>query len=357
MRARATWRLTLVGIGALAVSLCLGCGVSPERIVGLLDGQASGAAERAAPPPRRSRYDALLAMGLSEADLAAAREMWPEIFPDSPNPLPYSGPDLWDRIRARFALPSPQRREVQAQVGWFARNPAYLDGASKRAQPYLYHIVNQVEARGMPSEIALLPVIESAFQPFARSPAEAVGLWQFIPETGRRFGLRQGPQYDARRDVFASTNAALDYLQGLHRQFGGDWFLALAAYNWGEGNVARAVQDNRRRGKPADFWSLSLPEETRTYVPRLIGLARVVAQPTAHGVALAAIPNRPYITRVPLDRPVDLALASAATGLSVSALRHLNPGYSGALAGSEGERHIVLPIDRADAFRARLRSG
>ena len=358
MQARATRRLTLTGIGAVVAALSSGCGIAPEKMVSLLDGAESDAAhDQSGPTPRRSRYDTLMAMRLSEAEMAAARELWPELFPESPVPVVYGGPDLWARIRAGFALPSSQRPEVQAQIGWFVRNPGYLDGTSKRAQAYLYHIVEQVEARGMPSEIALLPVIESAFQPFARSPAEAVGLWQFIPETGRRFGLSQSQWYDGRRDVFASTNAALDYLQTLHRQFKQDWLLALAAYNWGEGNVARAVQRNVEGGKPTDFWSLSLPEETRTYVPRLLGLARLVAKPAAHGLELAAIPNRPYITRVQVDRPIDLAFAAEVTGLSVAALRHLNPGFSGPLAGTGSDRYIVLPISKADAFRARLQSG
>lgn len=263
--------------------------------------------------------------------------------------------DLWSRVRSGFSIPAQDHPAIDAEVDWFLRNQGFIDRTTQRARPYLHHIVEQVEARGVPSEIALLPVVESGFQPFAYSPARASGIWQFIPETGRRFGLRQNWWYDGRRDVLASTRAALDYLTTLRDQFGGDWLLAVAAYNCGEGAVGRAIQENQRKGLPTDFWNLSLPEETRNYVPRLLALSRVVASPSAYGVQLAAIPNQPYLARVSLDGPVDLNVAASVAGLPLADLRHLNPGFSRWATDPDGPHHLVLPVHKADHFSTRMR--
>jgi len=345
-------RWTRIATGLGLALLAAGCAVAPGEIVRHLDGsylqlESGGVAARSG-AGRCARIEAL-----APADRAIAYEIWGgECAPTDPARVAQrNAPDLWTRVRAGFALPAPDLPAVRAQMNWFVRNPDYLDRTVRRARPYLYHIVERVEARGLPSEIALLPVIESAFQPFARSPAEAVGLWQFIPATGRRFGLLQVGSYDGRKDVFASTDAALDYLASLHQQFKGDWLLALAAYNWGEGNVARSVQESARLGRPASFWNLSLPEETRTYVPRLLALARVVGKPEAYGLQLAGIPNSPYLTRVPIDRPIDLKSAAEIAGIPLDDLRHLNPASPALVAPP----HLVLPIHRANAFLARFR--
>ncbi len=272
-----------------------------------------------------------------------------------PEPGSKDSPDLWSRVRSGFSIPAQDHPAIDAQVDWFLRNQSFVDRTTQRARPYLHYIVEQVESRGVPSEIALLPMIESGFQPFAYSPARASGIWQFIPETGRRFGLRQNWWYDGRRDVMASTRAALDYLTTLRDQFGGDWLLALAAYNCGEGAVGRAIQENQRKGLPTDFWNLPLPEETRTYVPRLLAVSRVVASPNAYGVQLAAIPNQPYLARVSLDGPVDLNVAASVAGIPLADIRHLNPGFSRWATDPDGPHHLVVPVHKASEFSARLR--
>ena len=328
----------LIGI----VSLSAGCGLQPAR-TGMPGGEAegwdfgqvaSGGGQRltdSADRPVRAGADGRL-----------------RAAPKGPHN------DVWARLRAGFSLPEVDNPAVSSEVDWFARNQGFLERTTTRARPYLFHIVEQVEGRGLPSELALLPVVESAFQPFAYSPARAAGIWQFIPETGRRFGLRQTWWYDGRRDVLASTQAALDYLTSLHEQFNGDWLLAVAAYNCGEGAVARAVQENERRGLPTDFWNLSLPEETRGYVPRLLALARVARDPEAYGLRLSPIPNQPYITQVHIAGPVDLKVAADVAQIPLADLRHLNPGHSRWATDPDGPHHLVLPIEKADAFSQRL---
>ena len=186
--------------------------------------------------------------------------------------------DLFDRMRAGFALDEVQEPAIDQQLAWFQHNPEYLERVFQRGQRYLYHVITEVERRGMPLEFALLPVVESAYEPFAYSVSRAAGLWQFIPATGVRFGLKQEWWYDGRRDVIESTRAALDYLQALHDQFDGNWLLAIAAYNVGEAAVQRAIDSNRAHGRPADFWHLNLPAETRAYVPKLLAMKRLMAE-------------------------------------------------------------------------------
>ncbi len=205
--------------------------------------------------------------------------------------------DLFDRMRAGFAFDEVQEPAIDVQLAWFEHNPDYLERVFQRGQRYMYHIITEVEARGMPLEFALLPVVESAYEPFAYSRSRAAGLWQFIPDTGARFGLKRDWWYDGRRDVVESTRAALDYLQALHDQFDGDWLLAIAAYNVGENSVQRELDFNRANGKPTDFWHLRLPAETRAYVPKLLALKRLMAEPERYGLEFAVIPNEPYFAR------------------------------------------------------------
>jgi membrane-bound lytic murein transglycosylase D len=247
---------------------------------------------------------------------------------------------------------------VTSERDWYARNQAYLDRVFTRGELYLFHIVEALEARGMPAELALLPVVESAFDPFAYSHGRAAGLWQIIPGTGKRLGLAQNWWFDGRRDVLESTRAALDYLEQLHRMFDGDWLLAVAGYNSGEGNVARALKRAAAAGKPQDFWGIKtyLPAETRTYVPRLLAIAELVGNPAEFGVTLPALPNEPRFAVVDTGGQIDMALAAGLAGLPTDALYALNPGVNRWATDPEGPHRLLLPIAQADAFAASLAS-
>lgn len=260
--------------------------------------------------------------------------------------------DLWDRVRRNFSLPQTPAVHTEQDVRWYERNPLYMRRIQQRAGRYLHHIVAEAERRGIPGEIALLPALESAFQPFAYSPGQAAGLWQFIPVTGRRFGLRQNWWYDGRRDIQASTQAAFSYLERLHRDFGGDWLLALAGYNAGEGRVQRAIARNRKAGQPEDFWSLELPGETRNYVPRLLALARVVSEPEAHGIVLEAIPDEPYFEAVDTGSQIDLAVAARLAELDLNEVYLLNPGFNRWATDPQGPHRLLVPVAHAERLRA-----
>ena len=262
--------------------------------------------------------------------------------------------DLFERIRRGFALEDVDHVSIDRELAWFVRHPAYLDRTFKRGERYLYHIVEEIEARGMPLELALLPVVESAFNPVAYSRARAAGLWQFIPSTGRRYGLKQNWYYDGRRDVIAATTAALDYLQFLHAEFDGDWLLAVAAYNCGELAVARAVQRNREAGKPTDFFSLKLPRETRAYVPKLLAMRRIVAEPAAHGLIFAPIANQPYFVKVDTGGQIDLHVAAELADLPKEELLALNPAFNHWVTDPDGPHHLLVPVDRHERFVAAL---
>lgn len=263
---------------------------------------------------------------------------------------PEQYPDVFDRIRAGFKLEDIESRQIDVQVNWYANNPEYLERVFDRAVPYLHHIVKEIEARGMPLELALLPVVESAFEPYARSWATANGLWQFMPGTGERFGLKQDWWYDGRRDVLESTRAAMDYLQYMHDEFFDDWLLAVAAYNCGEFRVQREVNKNRALGKPVDFFSLSLPAETRAYVPKLMAMRRLVLNPEDYGLAFSPIPNEPYFVKVDTGGQLDLTLAAELAGITLDEVYELNPGYHRWATDPAGPHHLLLPRDSADAF-------
>ena len=264
--------------------------------------------------------------------------------------------DLFDRMRAGFALNEVQEPAIDQQLAWFQHNPDYLERVFQRAQRYLYHVVTEVEARGMPLEFALLPVVESAYEPFAYSVSRAAGLWQFIPATGVRFGLKQDWWYDGRRDVIESTRAALDYLQALHDQFDGDWLLAIAAYNVGELTVQRELDYNRAHGKPTDFWHLNLPAETRAYVPKLLAMKRLMAEPERYGLDFAPIPNEPYFAVIDTGSQLQLTVAAQLAGTSYDELVALNPGYNRWATDPSGPHRMLVPIDNADAFEAALKT-
>ncbi|GMQ95841.1 MAG: LysM peptidoglycan-binding domain-containing protein [Gammaproteobacteria bacterium] len=263
--------------------------------------------------------------------------------------------DLWQRARMRFVMEvEDDRPRLDREIEWFQRNQEYVDRVAERARLYLHHVVSEVERRNLPGELALLPVVESAYQPFAYSPARASGIWQFIPSTARLYGLRYSWWYDGRRDVVESTRAALDYLEQLYAEFSGDWLLALAAYNSGAGNVRKAIRRNVRAGKPTDFWSLRLPRETRSYVPRLLAIRAIVARPDQYGLALKPIPDTPYFAETRLDGQIDLALAAKMAKVSLDELYLLNPGFSRWATDPAGPHRLLLPVNAIPGFEQRL---
>ncbi len=281
--------------------------------------------------------------------LAAARPLSAVIEPSVRQPA-----DLWQRLRGEFRLPHSDDPRVAQQLNWYSRHPAYLDRVVKRARPYLWYIREEVRRRGMPGEIALLPIVESAYDPFAYSHGRAAGLWQFIPGTGRRFGLKQNWWYDGRRDLIDSTRAALDYLEVLNRHFKGDWLLALAAYNSGEGTVMNARRRNRRKGLPTDFWHLRLPRETRAYVPKLLALSKLVSTPGAWGVTLAPLPDEPYFDIVGTGGQIDLAIAADLMDLPLDDLYRLNPGFNQWATDPTGPHRLLVPRSHRERFEEAL---
>jgi membrane-bound lytic murein transglycosylase D len=261
--------------------------------------------------------------------------------------------DVWQRVRQGFAMPDLDNALVRRKTREYAASPAYLQRMFDRSRLYLYHIVEEIERRGLPTELALLPMVESAFNPLAYSRAHASGLWQFIPGTGRRFELEQNWWYDARRDIVDSTEAALDYLTKIHRMHG-DWHLALASYNWGENAVARAVAKNRKARKPTNYSSLKMPRETQQYVPKLQALKNIIAQPSKYGINLDPIPNEPYFTVLNQPPELDVALAARLAEMPVEEFVALNPGFSRPfIRSSEGTR-IILPSDKVAVFHDNL---
>jgi membrane-bound lytic murein transglycosylase D len=262
---------------------------------------------------------------------------------------------LWDRIRGSYAMQELDSPLVKDWENWYASRPDYVARMVARAERYLYYIVEEVEKRGMPSEVALLPMIESAYNPNAYSTAHASGIWQFIPSTGKIYGLKQNWWQDERRDVLAATRAALDYLEKLYEMFG-SWELALASYNWGEGAVARAVQRNESRGLKADYLSLEMPAETRNYLPKLMAVKNILTRPESYGLTLAEVHNRPYFTVVSTDRHIDVKLAARLADMPVEEFQALNPSHNRPVIRADASQPLLLPADRADAFQTNLQT-
>lgn len=246
------------------------------------------------------------------------------------------------------------KRSVKDKTAWFARNQEYLNRVADRATPYLYHVISKLKERDMPLDLALLPIVESAYHPFAYSPSHASGIWQFIPGTGKRFGLKQNWWYDGRRDIVAATDAALDYLEILHKQFNGNWFHALAAYNSGEGNVARAIRRNKKAGKPIDFWSLRLPRETRSYVPSLLAVSEVLKNSDKHKIKFKSIPNKPYFEVINIGSQIDLSTVSKLSGLSIDEVYTLNPGFNRWATDPKGPHRLLIPVNKATDFKQKI---
>jgi len=261
--------------------------------------------------------------------------------------------DLWQRIRNGYAMRELNSPLIKRHEKWYANHPDYVLRMSERAQRYLYYIVEEVERRGMPMEIALLPVIESAFNPGANSIASASGIWQFIPSTGKHFGMEQNWWHDGRRDIIGATNGALDYLQKLHDQFG-DWELALAAYNWGENSVARAQATNRKRHKPTDYSHLKMPRETRNYVPKLLAIKNIVNDPAHFHLELNKIPDEPYFATVATSKHIDVKVAAELAGISMEEFIALNPSHNRPVILQNAGNVLLLPVNKIDTFQNNL---
>lgn len=283
--------------------------------------------------------------------LPSVRDVRIELVPEAS----LKAQDLWPRIRSGYAMNELNTPLVARHEKWYADHPDYFARMIDRSRRYLYYITEEVERRGMPSEIALLPMIESAFNPGAYSRSRASGIWQFMPSTGKKFGMQQNWWYDGRRDVISATNGALDYLQNLHDMFG-DWDLALAAYNCGEGAVQRAQAHNRKRGLPVNYASLKLPKETRNYVPKLMAIKNIIANPAKFSLALQDVPNEPYFVAIATPKHIDVKLAAQLAGISEEEFAALNPAHNRPVILQDSHDFILLPIDKMETFQANLES-
>ncbi|GJM07032.1 MAG: lytic transglycosylase [marine bacterium B5-7] len=264
--------------------------------------------------------------------------------------------NIWNDMRDNFSLPEATRQPaVQKQINWYQHHPHVLYRVTTKAKPFLYFVYHQVTERDMPAEIALVPILESGYDPFAYSGAGAAGIWQMMPGTASGYGIKQNWWYDGRRDVFAATNAALSYLAYLNHIFHGNWLLSIAAYDAGEGTILRAIRRNKKLGLPTDFWHLKLPSETQTYVPRLLALAAIIDNAEEYHVDLPHVANQPYLEKVTLKKQISLAVAAQLAGLSVTEMYHLNPGYNRWATAPKGPYYLVLPLPNVDRFRERLR--
>ena len=262
--------------------------------------------------------------------------------------------NLWTDIVAGYSFPAVNDAKVDKNLRWLSNNQRYLDRMTEQSKPYLYYITNELRKNDLPMELALLPIVESAYNPFALSPSKALGVWQFMPRTGRNFGLKQTSWYDGRRDLIASTDAAVRYFKRLNAMFDGDWLLSIAAYNAGEGTIRRAINKNRKQGKGTDFWSLSLSQQTRSYVPQLLALSKVIANPGKYDLELQEIENTPYFTSVNVSSSIDLAQAARMAQIDPKELRNLNAGYHRWTTDPTGPHQVLVPIADAATFKLNL---
>ena len=264
------------------------------------------------------------------------------------------GGAFWQQVRKGFELPAGPREAVTRQVAFYTRRPGQVETILERGQPYLAYIYAQVRQRDFPSEIVLLPFIESGYDPYAYSQGHAAGLWQFIPGTGTHYGLKQDWWYDGRRDVVASTDAALNYLDKLQQEFNGDWLLALAAYNAGEGTINQAIKRNQQKGRPVDFWHLDLPRETSSYVPKLLAISAIIRQPEKYGVNLIPVDESPVFTVVNTHAQLELAVAAELADMDTKELQRLNPGFNRWATHPQGPHRLVVPVEKSALFKENL---
>ena len=327
-------------IAALALASCAGIPRLPSEPVAFI-----------APPEEVPQPPVVLADIPVEPEPVVYRASGDES--DSGQMLQSEYDDLWTRIRQGFVLTDLDTADVKAAEAWYAARPDYVARMVERSRRYLYYIVGEVQKRGMPMEIALLPMIESAYNPMAYSRSRASGIWQFIPSTGKDFGLKQNWWMDERRDVVAATDSALDYLGKLYAEFD-DWYLALAAYNWGEGSVRRAIAANAKRGLPTDYLSLNMPAETRQYVPKLQAVKNIVNDPESFALELADIPNAPYFTVVRTKKKMDVSKAAELAEMPLDEFLSLNPQHNRPVITGADETTLLLPYDKAELFAAKL---
>ncbi len=263
--------------------------------------------------------------------------------------------DIWPRVRSGFSIDDElDNPRLLAELKWYAKHQQYLNRVVERAEPFLHYVLSEAEKRNLPTELVLLPIVESAYQTFAYSHGRASGIWQFIPSTGKIYGLKQNWWYDGRRDVYASTQAALKYLENLNREFKGNWLHALAAYNSGSGTVRRAIRKNKKRGKPTDFWSLKLPKETQAYVPKLLALKRLIDNPQRYGVTLNCVDDTPYFEAVDIHAQLDLAMAAEMAHIDLDKLYQLNPAFNHWATAPYGPHRLLIPVDHAETFKENL---
>ncbi len=339
----------LQGVGVFALFLftagCASTALQPSSEAAA----TSQAAANSAPAKTTSSAKTTIAKEPTAKTLASSAAPAPSSQDsDSADKKNYS--NLWDRIRAGLKFPPMEGPYVERQEQWFINNPDYMERMLQRANLYLFYIVEEVEKRGIPMEIALLPAIESAYQPQAYSRARASGLWQFIPSTGRLYGLKSNWWYDGRRDVMASTGAALDYLEKLEKDFNGDWYLALAAYNCGEGKVARLMEANQRKGLSTAYQDLKLPRETQQYVPKLMAMVNIVSDPAKYGLQLREIPNSPYFVQVDAGSQIDLSVVAKLTNLPVDDLYAMNPAFNRWATAPDGPHNLLIPVSAKDVL-------
>ncbi|MCC2616191.1 LysM peptidoglycan-binding domain-containing protein [Aestuariibacter halophilus] len=349
-----------------AVSLLSGCQLTPQQadierqqehehqVAATVTAQCHPGATDT-PPPSERPDDYLTCDNVHEGTIPVSHPVEEvEVAIETAPPVPLEIVDVWERVRQQLTFAVPDNRRVNVQRDWYLRHPDYMQRVAKRARPFMHLIVEMLEQENMPLELALLPIVESAFDPFAYSHGRAAGMWQFIPGTGKRFGMKQTWWYDGRRDVIASTEGAIAYLRYLLNMFDGNWLHALAAYNSGEGRVLRAIRKNKRAGKDTDFWSLDLPRETRAYVPKLLALSDILANHEKYAFAWPHIDNQPVVATVDIGSQLDLALAADMAGLTLKELHALNPGFNRWATDPDGPHRLLVPLDRVSRFNDAL---
>lgn len=262
--------------------------------------------------------------------------------------------NLWDELESGYGLPSVSDNQISANMKWIMKHQRYMEKIAKQSEPFLFYIVQQLKENEIPLELVFIPVVESAYNPMAKSPSNMMGLWQFSSRTGRHFGLQQNALYDGRRDVIASTNAAVRYLKYLNKLFNGDWLLTIAAYNSGEGTVKRAMKRNKQQGKPTDFWSLPLSKITKHYVPQVIALSKVMAEPEKYNFNLEPIANDPYFTKVNISKTINMEQAAKMANIDPQIMRQLNAGHSKWITAPSASNELVIPVEKLDAFNSVL---
>jgi len=269
-------------------------------------------------------------------------------------PISIAHVTVWDRLFSLYALPDVENKKIEHEIQRYLKHPEYITKIQRRAEPYLYFILEQIESKQIPGELALLPIVESAFKPHALSKSKASGLWQFMPATGRYFGLKQNWWYDGRKDIYTSTQAATTYLKQLSKTFDDDWFLALAAYNAGKGNIRKAIRKNKNKDLATDYWSLSLRQETVNYVPRLLAIAKILANSEKYNIPLLEIPNTPHFSVVDINSQIDLSIAAEMANVSLDEFFILNPAFKRSSTDPDGPFHLLIHTEKSEVFKTKL---